>query len=384
MSRFLIALSLLLFAVTAYSEDSPDPMHEFLTQERATSCIDYAHNAEIIIPRLHGEGKLDSLEQVLAFLEEKCGSRWELESLRILLSIEAGTFTEDVYDSTIIGDRIAYAPWRRYVYRSCFPDDYFYMVRYDKLNLFMRGLASRLLKVVPPENVEYLWLHLFLDNEDYVFDQLKTSKYAGSDLWAYYQRFVHRAWDQVGRRGSQYIMSAGVWSPRDKLRLLGDQPEITFSWSRKQDNMQYDLTMSGRFGKAASKYVAENKQGVIDTTDHFSSLYFGFDVGRELFHAGRNSLEMVGGIGYDYINTVMNDDDKREPCETLNLNAGARYRIYLGRYHTKFIGLQVRYSFLNYDNEHGTDFSGDAVSLALVFGLFPQSQTVEMLKSLRQ
>ena len=130
-----------------------------------------------------------------------------------------------------------------------------------------------------------------------------------------------------------------------------------------------DLTLIFRFIKSKNYYQVYAQDSLFRTR-HFFGGYVGAEIGYELLRNKNSELDLIGGIGYDGFDAVKTDEDagiKSVSVGSLNLNGGLGSRYYY-KPQGNYVGVQLRFNALNYSNRGGTNLSGDAFSLRLIWG----------------
>jgi len=106
-------------------------------------------------------------------------------------------------------------------------------------------------------------------------------------------------------------------------------------------------------------------------TTHFLGVYIGLDLGYELFRFENISFNLIGGIGYDAfdaleVNETCSCETSRKSLGSLNLNIGLGNKYYIKNWN--YIGVDLKYNIVDYNNPNGTDLSGNAITLNVIFG----------------
>lgn len=77
----------------------------------------------------------------------------------------------------------------------------------------------------------------------------------------------------------------------------------------------------------------------------------------------------MGGIAFDGFDVLEEDLDsglKSASAASLNLNLGVGYRYYLKN--NGYLGLRVKYHFVDYASNHVVDFTGNPITIQFVIG----------------
>lgn len=375
MRRFFVLFFVMLLPVLAIASDSPDDesLEGLLSRENYYKCDDFQYNATLLIPKLYEAGKIDSVYLIIDYIEEVCDKRFRWTSTRMLLDMEQGKFTEDVYDSTILSDMYSF----RYLVESLRETDDASTWNYSrqaneadsKYRKFFNDLATRMYEKYQGGTLEHLWAGFFMGDFHYFYRELKQPRYSSSDIQRYYLEMMYSITEQHRGQGTNYAGYGGLWIPHGSNELFGNKPELGFLYGYKMDALQFDLACSFRFTKSKAEYTYYDDDLEI-TTDKFHNIYFGGELGYELFTRGESQFELLGGVGYEGISGVGTDSNNGDGhyMNSLNLNLGFRYKYFLSKYHDWYIGVQTRYNWVDFDSEGGSDLSGNAASLQLVVG----------------
>jgi hypothetical protein len=126
-----------------------------------------------------------------------------------------------------------------------------------------------------------------------------------------------------------------------------------------------------RLLSSANAYTYE-VDGVLYETKRYFGWYLGLDFGYEVVYFRRQGILLVSGIGWDGFSTNPNRAEDEDPnwINSFNYNIGVGYRLYFKKDIYRYIEFDVKYNFINYRNEGGTDLSGDAISILFLYGTF--------------
>jgi len=387
-ARLLTALIVVLIPIASLMADEPKSMKDILSEESLYKCNDFRYNATLLVPRLYEEGKIDSINQILEFLDEQCGLKSAFMFARILMHVEEGTFSEEIYDSAIVYSLTYHRelielrqengalPWW-----SAYSQDPESSERYYD---FLQDVADKLLPWTVKGSVERLWC-MFLSNDFLGFyHELKTPAYGTSDLYEYHYRYVRYVkWDRNSRERHMGII-LGYWVPSGNHDFLGNKIQLggVLGWGAHR--WQFDMPLILRVGKSKERYVVETG-GIKDTTDSYFGGSLGFDGLYHVHDEGSNRVGLLAGLGYDFTQTVKDrgkEEDAKKVLHSFNLNTGVRYQFFLDRMHRWYVGITARYNILWYDNKGGTDWSGNAITLNLNVGRCADSGKNHILRLL--
>lgn len=357
----LIALACI--AMSSYVADAQqDNSVEKLLSKSVPACTDIAHNAMDIIPDMHEQHLDDSLVKVMAYWESKCGGIGEPQfTFKILYAIENGNFSEKLYeknnavwlmrqhkknlDAVTVNKSAEYDHYRKY-YRHT------------------QAMAASLLHRSSLTSLERLFLRYYAGNS-YDLDVLETIEFGGTLLQAQYHAEQKKDADRTGTYAEAY---GGAWAPMGNMSLLGTHPYLGFGAGWRGKRLLVGVGLTFAFIKASNTYTVV-EDGVTYGTRHFFQLYGGLDAAYELVKMKKQDILLLGGIGIDGMDVLAvgkGDDQITKSLAALNLNAGLSYRFWLRKY--GYLGVNTKFNYMTYNNKGGTDISGNAVTIGLVYG----------------
>ena len=344
---------------------------ENLMTRRYLSCNDIAYNVSFLIPEYYEKGNKDTLKAIMTYWEEQCGISEELIRFKILLSIDDGSFSESLYRDNILRMLREYERNNTYYGR--------YNNNFVRLNKFTVELSKTLLETKKISAVESFFLRIYANDFDQpLFEILEFDEFNGTRIKELYHK-ENKAREQAINFHNAWML--GVWIPQGNLELLGVHPFFGYRAGVKYKKLTADLALGIKFINSPNTYQVY-KDGVIWDTDYFGGVYLGLDGGFELFRFGKNSIDIIGGIAYENINTL---NEKNENCcecctdnnkkishnlESLNLNIGLGYKFYFKkqRHNQRYLGVDFKYNFVNFKNPHGTNLDGNVFTVNLIIG----------------
>jgi hypothetical protein len=356
--------------------------------EKAPNCEDIAFNCTQLIEKYYNASRMDSVEAILNYWEDKCGLSEPVIRIKILLSIRDHEFTESIYDTTIVdyiirfSDRVGIIhPMETYNYYKI----YFSYVQIDGSFDKMTGrIAAELLGAQSEDSLEFLFCKLYSGEPDFFFSEIQSKdKYKGTKLKEYYFDLVDRS---INLPESHFAFYSGIWLPFDNANTLGVHPVIGLEGGCRFRKFNFNLSLYLKFVKTANEYTVMVKDSVY-VTDYFLGGYVGLNIDREIFKYKKNEFDFLLGIGYDgfsaldYSTSDSNpDNDEDKSINSLNINTGLGYRY---NFKSKtYVGLRCNYNFVNYINSGGTDLSGNTMTIVLVAGGFGNQKKSSNLEAL--
>jgi len=349
---------------------------ESLMTRRYLSCYDILYNVSWLIPEFYEKGNKDTLQAIIAYWEDRCGVPEELVRCKIILSIEEGSFTESLYGDNIL---ILLRNYERYntvhddknvrwsYYGSHYSSDYGY-----RLNKFTVKLSKTLLETKEWSAAEKFFLRIYANDFKQGFQMLDSNELNGTRIKELHLQEKKKREQAVCLHNDWML---GVWVPQGNLDILGAHPFFGYRIGVQYKKLTTDLALGFKFGKSPNIYQVY-KDGIIWDTNHFFGGYIGLDAGFELFRLKKNSIDLIGGIAYDGFDSLnekiegSNNDKISKSINSLNLNIGLGYKFYFKkqRYNQRYMGIDVKYNFVNYKNPRGTNLDGNAFTINLIFG----------------
>ncbi len=349
-------------------------MSRYMTR-RTYDCLDVSYNCFDLLPEFFYADQPDSVFALIDFWEDMCGPGEPILRAKILANIWTESFSETLYGGDIIDHLLWFQlklsdidePWTSYLWKYPYyppsrAEDLESLVDFDE---FMADVADQLFPFTSPGTLERLYCHFYRGETDTLFTELKTDRYAGTELRQAYDADVAHL-----RRITDLDIAgyAGYWQPQGGLGRLGAHPTLGgliglsgYWWVTR-------LAGEMRLGNAAEHYTVyfEDDQR---WTDHYFGVYFGFEGGLRLLRSRHHVFDLLGGVGYDGFEAISTTDESGGKwLSSVNLNATAALRFYFGRQSRNQIALEARLEDTYYDNEGGSDLAGHAWSLRLVIG----------------
>ena len=351
---------------------------ESLMTRRYLSCIDIMYNVSYLIPEYYEKGNKDTLQAIMTYWEDHCGMSEEFVRCKIILSIDDGTFNESLYEdnilrmlreyernNTLYNDKIV--NWN-YYYGGHYGNNYFV-----HLNKFTVELSKTLLETKKLLAVERFFLRIYANDFDQpLLKMLESDELNGTRIKELYLQ------EKKVRENAMYFHNdwmLGVWIPQGNLDILGVHSFFGYRPGVKYKKIIADLAFGLKFGKTPNTYQVY-KNGIIWDTKHFFGGYIGLDAGYELFRLKNNGINLIGGIawdGFDVLNEkVENSKDNKitKTINSLNMNIGLGYKFHFKNrgYNQRYLGLDIKYNFVNYKNPNGTNLDGNTFTVNLILG----------------
>ncbi|ULQ54722.1 hypothetical protein [Flavihumibacter fluvii] len=327
-------------------------------------CQTMLMNAMDVLPGLYRKKSLDSLDKALGIWERSCYGMPEVSITRMLLDMEEDKFSlsQDTNGATL--DLLTgYAGDFPSPARSEAPKNSFYK--------FSAAWARLLLKEKKLDKNEIFICRVLSGEINNPRKEIEKNR-------SNYPEFAAMLKNELAaeRKGPRFdlALSTGVWLPTGNLSTLGVHPSFGFHAGLRDMHHQLDLTMQIRYLHSANPYAVK-RGGQLDSTDYYFGGYIGLDYNYYLVSTARYDFGLLAGIGWDGFDFAPDPYEYYyyEPYYTshvtigsFNANAGLRFNYYVT--HSFYIGLQARYNAIQYSTGGGTNLSGDAFSIDLIFG----------------
>jgi hypothetical protein len=385
MIKHLVICLLVFIWIPVFSQNGPDTT----INQAPPDCEAIALNSTSWIMFYYSVRDIDSAYIVLDNWQSACGLSEPILRTRILLDIRNNTFTESMYDSTIVDILLNYmmrmdTSGRQDMF-SRYPEYFGYVPLRSDYDYFTQSIADSLLNMIFYNPAALLFVEIYSNVlPDPVKTILQDTNFTSTTLRSYYSQRVDK---YMKKPDFHYSLYTGMWIPTGNASLLGVHPVIGIQAGMRKQKMTYNLTFDVKVGKSKNEYTIF-REGNLETTNTFMGFFVGFDAERELYSFRKNKISLLGGIGYDGFDTVKvntededPNNDKSHMVSSFNTNFGLVYRHFFAN--QTYLGLQGRYNFVNYNNTGGTNFSGNTISISVALGGFFNDNKSYNLKELR-
>jgi len=178
-------------------------------------------------------------------------------------------------------------------------------------------------------------------------------------------------------QGFGYGFSAGAWIPTGPLSIIGSHPCFGPYLNWRNEQILIDVNCNIRVGSSPNEYFVKKDDSVYKTT-YFQSVFLGLGFGYVINRNRDKEVNLIGGIGYDGMDILSvptnKGDTLTQTTKSLNVNAGIGYRQFV---HYKCVGniikhsyleIQLKYNFVHYANNGGTNLGGNSIMIAMTYG----------------
>jgi hypothetical protein len=339
----------------------------------APTCNSVFMNAMGVLPSLYRAGSFDSMARAVDIWERSCGNIPEVKITRILLDMQESKFsmahnTDGTTAQLLCDYAISFPP----------PAVMQGLGTYNDQRILFYRFSSTCAKLLA-ENKK------LSENEIFICRVLKgeiknPEKEVGQNKETYpefavlFEKYFESKRKEVR---TTIAIGTGVWIPTNNLSTLGVHPSFTFQVGGRSMHHELDFTVQIRYLESANTY-AVNRNGHLDSTNYYVGGYIGLDYTYYVVSKKRYDIGVMAGMGWDgfdfaedpyyyyYYDYPWDYYHSHVTIGSFNGNAGLRFNYYFS--HSFYMGLQGRYNGIHYSTHGGTNLSGDAISIDLIFG----------------
>lgn len=345
-----------------YSAAEAQSIQDQMTKARP-SCNDVFTNAMDVLPRLYRDRLFDSMYLAIGIWKDACPEASEIKICYFLLAMEQGTFNLAQLDSNSIDILKSYSTDLDFNQR--YPGGYMQKQKTTFYH-FSSTWAKLLLNDKKLDNNEQFVCKVLTGEIKNPETEIRKNSLQYPELMALLKKQEDIQRNQLR---ATYGISTGMWIPTGNLALLGVHPSVGGQFGIRGLHQEFDLTLQFRFLKSKETYTVKRNDLYYDRDAYFGG-YIGLDYSYYFFTQSKFEAGFAGGLAYDGfdITSSQNDYEYLKPLSigSFNANGGIRMNFYLSR--DLYIGLQGKYSWLNYANPGGTNLNGDAVTIDLILG----------------
>lgn len=362
---YLVSILVLVTSVCAQESDTTDPMHQLLTARQSSECGEYIFNARQMLPSLYANGDLDSIRSIVAYIRDRCPNQ-SLENVWYLLKIEDGSFPDNPCDSAMLDYMLVHMSYGfscGLSSRNTYFFDYASSPYYDSLET---NWSRKLVASTDSLSIPHLFARRLGRDFNYGFTLLKNGAYAGTCLQARYDKLVDSALGMRQRFRWHWSLFNGVWLPTKKSNPLYPAYELGASCGPRFENWGVEIAMAVRFADHNRSIILRHDNKLVNQ-EVFVGFYTAIGPTYRLSLSNRWSMELLAAVGYDNFQSLT-ENDEYEYINSYAISFGATQRFFLDSRQDKYLGLQARYTMVDYHTHGGTDLSGNTLALNLVFG----------------
>jgi hypothetical protein len=342
-------------------------------ERQGTPCGELVSSTRKLVRDYFALEQFDSARLALQYYTDQCGVNDFSYRVNLALTILTGEFSEQTYNRSVIEYIINYRnsipSYRRGGGWGDFASPVYYRRPISEdMNLddFARRIAFAALEKTMDGSVEQLLCECLSGDCDSLFLKLRTPRYAGTRLRAFYDASILEVLRD--RDEGHFALYSGYFSPNGKNEVLGGHPVFGAKMGGKGGHFALDVVSEVRLLDAPKAYVVDH-DSKIDTTKQYLGYYLGLELGRELFHSPIHEMLARIGAGFDgfgYGSTSA--EGPRPKVHSFNFNVGLQYKWFLGKCRLPYVGVEGLFNTLNYERNGGDQLRGNAFEVRVLFG----------------
>lgn len=370
MKRVLLPLLLLLLPLGIFPQD----FDQMMVSMYQPSLEEIEKNSASLFVKFMEEHKTDSASMIIDYWEKKCGISEPNFRARVLLSLTLNNFDEQIFATKGIQNMKMYR--LRYERTNAEDINYYNYFGSTSTNAIPLGgefdqltlkHSNLLMNNYPEESIEYLVCKYYAGDFNLVYSKFLDENVLPKSIIG--QNIKKELAQLHNTTELNYALIVGAWIPNGQIDMLGVHPELGFQAGWKRTRMNYDFTLLIRFLSSASRYSYTDHDNKKKRTNDYLGVYFGFDTGYDFYVKKRSEFSVLGGLGLDVLDIV--PENKKKDIESIsalsaNFNLGLGYRYYISTSH--YLGLKVKYNFIDYSRSKHFDYGGNAITLQITWG----------------
>ncbi len=166
------------------------------------------------------------------------------------------------------------------------------------------------------------------------------------------------------------ILFPGLWIPTGDNKLLGIHPEIGFGLGILLNRVEINYFMQFKFLNSKNTYIVTENNRSYETREFFGG-YIGIEISYFYINFNLISFYISGGIGFDGFDALEeNNEHAHKSINSLNINIGYGCRYFINENKRNYVFGHIKYNFVNYKNDNGTDLSGNTISIRFGMGFY--------------
>jgi len=352
---------------------------EELMTRRNPECFDLMKNAFDLLPGYHSKQQIDSVNAVLDFWEDHCGKPEELIRFKVLLAIEQrSSYVDSAISYPFVLRQLMDYRWfalsgnldnRSHNWHYRFPE----IKKSGSYSDYTLQWANKMLSErndLSPH--ELFFLRLYSHDFDDIFSMLRDEDFDNTEIQRQYNFLVASSTINTWFRGE---ISLGGWFPSENLSVMGNHAGFGIGGGVQHKRWHGILSIKAFFGNSQQPREVYHKDSLY-VSDVYSHVSLTLDFGYALYIKNQHNLEVLGGVGYNGVKVL----ELANPVNTSNpesiyrngllLSAGLGYRydFPLGTY----LGLSAKFNFTHFNNQPGTDLTGNFLTIHFTLGLISQ------------
>ena len=384
MKKFIAIVIITMISSAIAQEQEAYGIGGLLTQQHYFECTEYYLGAQRLIPDYYAQGKLDSINLIIDYVDDRCDdNRFSL--LRVLLAIESGELADDWCDSTLIISLLGVVKPERFSDMGCHISASSMVRPLDdpRFCSLLHEIAFNLWRQADTSSLAHLFCSFYEGSKKWAFNRLRENRYPGTRIQEMYNQQAAYVRENLKRWRTHYAFGLGVWLPSGRNEILGDKSEFSCAYGIHGAKIGVDLFFAYRGFKSSHDILVRYDDSLMPT-EHFTGYLLQAQVSRNIYESSHFQLDGFCGLGFDNFSfRAKQDENKNEPLSSPAFSIGANTRLFVNKISGYFGALQFRYDFIDYNNKSGTNLRGNAISVSLAFGRMRNGYAVDEAERLR-
>ena len=367
-----IKVVLVFICVILAQEIQGQSLDALVLKNTEPNCADISGGSARLFSKYIAGNNLDSAKVILDYWTGKCEAIEPLVRATVQLSLITNTYSDSILTENSTWYLINYI--NRNEAQKDLNNSFFKTSAYygfvpigEEFDQVLKRKFNALKTDYDQSSMEYLLADFYSNPNSEVFNKLETSIYNQSQVAESYLNDL-KSTESMSEAHMSFF--TGLWLPTKELRTLGNHPEVGFSAGWKKGSMNYDFLLSFKFLKAKNDYLAYRKESdVPESTDHFFGGKLGFEVGKDIYQAGKHELQLIAGLALDGFDILEEDESRNLEARsivTYNVSLGLGYRVYTNGHF--YLGLKGTYNLVDYTINNAIRLDGNAFTLHLTMG----------------
>lgn len=341
-----------------------------LVLSRLVYCPDLAYTTTTLLQEYHQKENKDTLLALMNHWEYNCSMNEPMLRFKLLYMIETNSFYEDWYPENILEMLEEYREQSRMPDQNDLFLDYrtwdYFAVHHDYRE-YTRRLAEDLKHFKDLSPLEQYFLEFYSEN----FREAKKMRQSGKLAGTKFDQMATGPRRSGFATGEHWLsLSGGIFQPTGSMQAIGALPHFGLSYGLLWNKLYFNLFGSYTKGNTSNTFLMThlNTQKESYVSQGWN---LGFELGYEIMRT-RNStlLATAGGGGSTFKANHLGEQNIAgfnglfsSPSANLGLTFKRRFLL------NAHAGLNIRYHFINFENNGGTDLSGNFFTVGLLVGL---------------
>lgn len=152
--------------------------------------------------------------------------------------------------------------------------------------------------------------------------------------------------------------------------MVGQHPYLGFQIGYLKNRISAYAELSFKFLNSRNHFYTELDDS-LHYTNHFFGGYVGGGFNYEVKKLKSHSFDLLTGVAFDgfdvlSITNKLGGENYNKSINSLNINTGVGYRFTIKPLKSlKYLGLDAKYNWVNYNNQNGTNLKGNSITVGL-------------------